>query len=183
MEVVLGRNLRLYITLALLALGCRNEPEHVTTQVEKADNTTKTVPSQQPFPSQLRDGDSLERDDSGNLLAHSLVRNGREIYKATYIDNRKVSNTLYPLIQDAFLFEDKYYLKVYFPYPYRGTMNIELSDDPEYVLTPLENQKYQVVINHALDLHRVDFTFRYIPAEVDTLVETRFSFTYVIMEK
>lgn len=183
MEVVLGRNLRLFIILALLTMGCRNEPERTKAQVEKADKTTQTAPSQQQTRKELHEGDILERDDSGNLLAHSLVRNGREIYKAAYINNRKVSNMLYPLIQDAFLFEDKYYLKVYFPFPYRGAMHIGLNNDPEYVLTPLEHQKYQVVINHALDLARVDFTFDYLPAAVDTLVETRFSFTYVIMEK
>ena len=183
MEVVLGRKCLLLVILAVLAWRCSEKAERTEAQVEKADKTTQTAPSQQPTRKELPEGDILERDGSGNLLAHSLVQNGREIYKATYAANRKVSNMLSPRVQDAFLFEDKYYLKVYFPFPYKGAMHIELNNDPEYVLTPLENQKYQLVINHALDLQRVDFTFRYIPAAVDTLVETQFSFTYVIMEK
>jgi len=186
METTLRSIVGYTFCLFLFFIGCgqktdtdtnRKEQEH-TTQESKSD--LKIPTPEEPKPQV--EGNSIQVDESGNLISHTVVEEGRPVYRATYKDQQKISNQLLPWIQDSFLFEDKYYLKVYFPFPYRGKITIELENDPEYVLTTVEDQTYQLVINHALDLNRVDFNFHYSPAAADTLVESTFSYRYVIMD-
>lgn len=184
METVL--NWKHTFFLFAIVFGCRqNSGLDTNNQEQEPANSSSGIDLEIPAEKEtaiLEEGNNILVDREGNLTSHTLVKDGRPIYEATYKDSRKTENALLPWIQDSFLFEDKYYLKVYFPFPYRGKMGIELENDPEYVITSVEDQKYQVVINHALDLNRVDFMFHYKPAAADTLVETTFSFSYVIMD-
>ena len=169
----------------ILISGCGQGSERGSSrQVAKEKNLLqeREVTLSQENVTSFAEGDNLDFDVTGNLIRHTWVKEGRPIYQATYRNQQKISNKLFPQIQDSFLFEDKYYLKIYFPFPYRGKIGIELENDPEYVLTPVEDQLYQVVINHALDLNRVDFLFHYQPAATDTLVETTFPYSFVIMD-
>lgn len=183
METVLKWKYAFFFVVTVF--GCRqNSDTENCRQMQAPTNLGNKTDLEIPLaeePINLVEGSNMLVDKSGNLTSHTLVKDGRPVYLATYLNQKKISNHLLPWIQDAFLFEDKYYLKVYFPFPYRGKINIELKNDPEYVLTPVEDQKYQVVINHALDLNHVDFIFHYKPAAADTLVETTFSYSYVMM--
>ncbi|HSI74749.1 MAG TPA: hypothetical protein VK957_02590 [Lunatimonas sp.] len=174
-----------FLFLAVI-VGCGQKSAPDTFKKEQNLNNIESrrsieIPAEEK-PTILQEGNNILVDEEKNLTIHTLVKDGRSIYEATYKDQKKIDNRLIPWIQDSFLFEDKYYLKVYFPFPYPGKMNIKLENDPEYVLTPLKDQHYQVVINHALDLNRVDFKFHYEPATADSLIETTFSHSYVIME-
>lgn len=185
METVL--KLKYAFLLFVIVFGCKQKSNLETSQQNQEStnlgNGTKFEISAEEELIILEEGNNTHVDRYGNLSGHTLVRDGRPIYQATYRDQKKTENKLLPWIQDSFLFEDKYYLKVYFPFPYQGKMSIELENDPEYVLTPSEDRKYQLVINHALDLNRVDFKFHYKPTAADTLVESTFLYTYVIMEE
>lgn len=182
METVLKWKFPFLIFAVLFGCGQNSSLDNKNQEQEPANSSSGLVldiksEEQKPV---LEEGNNIHLD--GHFTIHTLVKDGRSIYEATYKDHKKTENKLLPWIQDSFLFEDKYYLKVYFPFPYLGKMSIELENDPEYVLTPVEDQKYQVVINHALDLNRVDFRFHYVPSAADTLVETTFSYSYVIMD-
>jgi hypothetical protein len=176
----------IYVCLLIaLVLGCRQKTDNkIAPQVQGEDQINIESDSGISYVGEtivFSEGDNLEWDESGKLRRHTLVKDGRPVYQASYKDQKKTDNKLLPWIQDAFLFEDKYYLKVYFPFPYQGKVHMELNNDPEYVLTSIEQQKYQLVINHALDLDKINFNFHYMPADADTLIETRFSYSYVIM--
>lgn len=184
METVL--KLKYAFLLFVIVFGCKQKSNLETSQQNQEStnlgNGTKfEIPTEEKLII-LEEGNNTFVDRYGNLT-HTLVKDGRPIYQATYRDQKKTKNKLLPQIQDSFLFEDKYYLKVYFPFPYRGKISIEFENDPEYVLTLVDDQKYQLVINHALDLNRIDFKFHYEPAAADTLVKTTYSYTYVIMEE
>ncbi|WP_158855929.1 hypothetical protein [Lunatibacter salilacus] len=184
METVLKSKCAFLFLAVIFGCGQKSAPDTSNKEQKLKSIESRTaleIPAEEK-PTILEEGNNILVDEEGNLTIHTLVKDGRSIYEATYKDQRKIDNRLLPRIQDSFLFEDKYYLKVYFPFPYQGKMNIELENDPEYVITSVEDQKYQVVINHALDLNRVDFRFHYEPAAADTLIETTFSYSYVIME-
>lgn len=122
-------------------------------------------------------------DSSGNTGAVSQkFIGGKLVYEATYDSGKKVTDRLIPLIQDAFLSEDKFYLKIHFPIPYPGEMQIDLEGHHDYALTTIDSQTYQLMVNDALDLDRINLVFDYFPAERDTLLSASYTHQFVIME-
>ncbi|WP_375584436.1 hypothetical protein [Cyclobacterium xiamenense] len=108
---------------------------------------------------------------------------GNLFYESTRVRNKRIHNKFYPKIQDAFLFEDKFYLKASFPLKYGGEIQFDFPEYPDYTLTRIGEQSFQVVINDALDLDRVIFSLDYLPAEEDSLVPTHYRFTHVVFTK
>jgi hypothetical protein len=107
---------------------------------------------------------------------------GRLYFESLLIKGNRIYNHIYPEISDAFLFEDKYYLKISYPIPFSGNIKTVLPDCPDYVLTPIGEDILQVVIYNALDLETIDFKFSYIPSEKDSLVRSEYLFKYIAFE-
>ena len=118
----------------------------------------------------------------GDSVLQKAYVNGKLHFKSLLVKGNRIYNHIYPEINDAFLFEDKYYLKINYPLPFSGSIKTALPDCPDYVLTPIREDILQVVIYNALDLKTIDFEFRYIPSVKDSLVPSAYPFEFVAFE-
>jgi hypothetical protein len=136
---------------------------------------------------------SAEKERITHSEGFSVVIKGDSIYQKAYEDGKlhfesllikgnRIYNHIYPEISDAFLFEDKFYLKISYPIPFSGNIKTVLPDCPDYVLTPIGEDILQVVIYNALDLETIDFEFTYIPSAKDSLVPSSYPYKYVAFE-
>ncbi|HLT08437.1 MAG TPA: hypothetical protein VK014_12980 [Cyclobacteriaceae bacterium] len=103
-------------------------------------------------------------------------------YEAVYVGQQKIADRLYPKIIEEFFFEDKYYAKLQFPFPFAGQIQISV-DDHQSVVNPLPEQIYQLVVNDALDLSEYHYQLRYLPASEDTLLNSSFRLSHTIYGK
>ncbi|SEJ12338.1 hypothetical protein SAMN05192553_102505 [Cyclobacterium xiamenense] len=119
----------------------------------------------------------------GDSTWQTYWQNGKRYYESIWVLDKRVGNKFFPKIQDAFLFEDKFYLKATFPVAYAGEIQFTFPEYPDYTLNRIGEQAFQVVINDALDLNRVVFSLEYLPSENDSLEPTRYSFTHVVFQE
>ncbi|NHE57000.1 hypothetical protein [Cyclobacterium plantarum] len=153
--------------------GHKNEKEEkVSTGSEKTDvSSTKNVPT-------IEDG--WQETNSGDSTRQKHLKDKITLFEGLLVNRKRIYNKFYPQIQDAFLFEDKFYLKALFPLDYSGKIEFAFPEYPDFVLTKIGEQAYQVVINDALDLNRVVFHLQYLPSKKDSLVRTDYTFTHVV---
>ncbi|MEX2511487.1 MAG: hypothetical protein WD398_01165 [Cyclobacteriaceae bacterium] len=123
-----------------------------------------------------------QESNNGLLLKKQIFGNGHLLYESLYREGKVTKNHFYPKIIDAFLFEDKYYLKMRFPLPFQGKISFTLPENPDYESTKLGPNYYQLVINDALDLDQVKLRIKYQPAERDSLIREEYTFTHVVFE-
>jgi hypothetical protein len=150
---------------------------------------------------EAQDGVAVEYQENGGLLAisqwkkglqegdtfifsegqktHQFFELGKIIYEATYQEQQKVSNRLYPTVVEEFFFEDKYYAKIRFPLPCSGELDIDV-DGYQAVINPLPDQTFQLVINDALDLTEYSLKLAYQPAAQDTLLHAKYSYKHIV---
>jgi hypothetical protein len=125
----------------------------------------------------LKEGNSFVLEEAQKT--HRLFERGKLVYEADYHKQSKIDNRLYPNIIEEFLFEDKYYTKVKFPLPYAGHLAITVQDY-QFVVTPLPEQTFQLVINDALDLTEYNLELTYQPAARDTLLAAKYRYKHVV---
>ncbi|WP_339925346.1 hypothetical protein [uncultured Cyclobacterium sp.] len=116
----------------------------------------------------------------GDSSIHRIYVDGKRHFERLALNGKQVYNHLYPEISDSFLFEDKYYLKLSFPIPFSGTIKTTIPESPDYVLTPIGEDILQVVVYNALDLKIINFNFDYIPSKNDSLINSSYTFEYVV---
>lgn len=119
---------------------------------------------------------------SGGQRTHQLFEQGKLVYEAAYQEQSKIGNKLYPSVVEEFFFEDKYYAKIRFSLPYAGHLGIKVQGY-QFVVTPLPEQTFQLVINDALDLMEYNLELTYQPAAEDTLHDARYTFKHVVYGK
>src|SRR5690606_15215246 len=105
---------------------------------------------------------------------HQLFDAGKLVYEGEYVNQVKKEDKLYPWVIEEFLFEDKYYAKIRFPYTFQGNMKVEVKGY-QAVITSLPDQTFQLVINDALDLNGFDLLLSYHAAAQDTLLDTKYT--------
>jgi len=120
---------------------------------------------------------------AGDSTIKRQYLSGRMYFESLKVAEKKIYNRFFPRIRDAFLFEDKFYLKADFPLSFAGKVNFNLPECPDYVLSHIGENAYQIVINDALDLNRVLFEITYHPAEKDSLILSEFTYTHVVYEE
>ncbi|SHM38941.1 hypothetical protein SAMN04488057_101293 [Cyclobacterium lianum] len=174
MEAKLGKSVLLLFLFCWIGSGCnpnkdaKNSKRYLEEAIS-APNTNVSPRKKGWFEEEEGDSTRQKHLEDNIILYESLLVNGARIY-----------NKFYPQILDAFLFEDKFYLKARFPLEYPGQIQFTFPEYPDYVVTNTGKQAYQVVINDALDLNRVLFQLQYIPSTEDSLVSTHYSFTHVV---
>lgn len=153
--------------------GNKNKKEEeVSARTEKNEvRATKTKPI-------IANG--WQETKSGDSTRQKHLIDNITLFESLLVNRKRIYNKFYPQIQDAFLFEDKFYLKALFPLDYSGKIEFAFPEYPDHVLTKIGERAYQVVINDALDLNRVVFHFQYLPSEKDSLVRTDYTFTHVV---
>jgi hypothetical protein len=120
----------------------------------------------------------LKRPDNGILWTQvppdkqrqTHYKSGRKIYEAEYNKDGKVSSRVIPRVEDAFLHEDKFYLKVILPFGLAGEIKAVTSLKKPLYLTKIDNLTYQVSLHEALDLERFNLTLHYLPAPEDSIL-------------
>ncbi|MDN3689688.1 hypothetical protein [Cyclobacterium jeungdonense] len=167
----------LFLLCWVWTLGCKPKKEEKASRISATEEGI--IKDSQPSTHQNRwvvvqDGDSTRQ---------KYQEGGITYFESLLVKEKRIYNTFYPLIQDAFLFEDKFYLKTRFPLDYSGEIEFTFPEYPDYVLTKIGDQAYQLVINNALDLNHVLFDLHYLPSETDSLVRTDYSFTHVVFEE
>ncbi|MFC4874121.1 hypothetical protein [Negadavirga shengliensis] len=185
MENILNRHIAvvLYLSMICWVSGCQKKAgdssatEYPLRQNDGSLATKETSPS---LKKTEKEGFYSEKD--GESIVQMIYAENNCYYESTISEGVRINNFFYPKIQDAFLFEDKFYLKVSFPVDHAGKVAFSLPRIRDYVKTAIEPEKHQVVINDALDLSQIEFELTYHPAEGDTLVKTEYSFMYVIFE-
>ncbi|MFO7823736.1 MAG: hypothetical protein R6V72_07330 [Cyclobacterium sp.] len=134
--------------------------------------------AQNSKPSANQNGWVAEKDGDSTRQKH--LEGKITLFESLLVNKERIYNKFYPQVQDAFLFEDKFYLKARFPLGFSGKIEFTFPEYPDYVLTKIGEQAYQIVINNALDLNRVVFDLQYLPSEKDSLVHTDYCFTHVV---
>lgn len=167
----------LFLFCWLGTLGCKPKEEEKTS----GNTVREEIIIQESQPSAHLNGWVVVQDGDSTRQQH--LEGKITVFESLLVNDQRIYNKFYPLIQDAFLFEDKFYLKARFPLAYRGEIKFSFPEYPDYVLTKIGEQAYQVVINNALDLNHVLFDLHYLPSETDSLVRTEYSFTHVVFEE
>ncbi|WP_162343440.1 hypothetical protein [Cyclobacterium salsum] len=167
----------LFLLCWLGTLGCKPKKKEKTSE----NSTWKEIIIQDNQASAHLDG--WVEVKNGDSTRQQYLDDEITVFESLLVDEKRIYNEFYPLIQDAFLFEDKFYLKARFPLAYSGEIEFTFPEFPDYVLTKIGEQAYQVVINNALDLNDVLFDLHYLPSETDSLVRTEYSFTHVVFEE
>lgn len=158
-------------------VGCKPKKEEKASGI----SATEEIIIRENQPS--TDRSSWVSVQAGDSTRQKHLENGISYFESLLVKEKRIYNKFYPKIQDAFLFEDKFYLKAQFSLRYSGELKFSLPEYPDYVLTKIGEQTYQVVINDALDLNRVVFELHYLPSEEDSLVRTDYSFTHVVFQE
>lgn len=128
----------------------------------------------------LQDGHTFVLEEKQKT--HQLFEQGKLVYEAAYQEQSKIGNRLYPSVVEEFFFEDKYYAKIRFSLRYAGHLGIKVQDY-QFVVTPLPEQTFQLVINDALDLMEYNLELTYQPAAEDTLHDASYTFKHVVYEE
>lgn len=186
MENILNKHIVIllyFILIAWFSSGCQKKGPHPPEEAYPspyADENVKNTESEKALSSKKH---GFYSEQVGKNLIHTIYKNNTCYYKSTFSREERIDNVLYPKIQDAFLFEDKFYMKVSFPIVHAGKVTFMFPEIQDYVMTETEPDKYQIVINDALDLNRIRFHIEYHPAKTDSLVKSSFSYEYVIFEE
>jgi hypothetical protein len=148
-----------------------------------SDNPTDTILGKSRAETEpITQGEGFYMVTKGDSVLQKGYVDGKLHFESLLIKGNRIYNHIYPEINDAFLFEDKYYLKINYPLPFSGSIKTALPDCPDYVLTPIGEEILQLVIYNALDLETIDFEFSYIPSEKDSLVPSAYPFEFVAFE-
>lgn len=175
MEKKLGKVvLQVFLLCAIWTPGCNPKTE----EKSRGINASKEIIIQQSKPSPNQNGWVVVQH--GDSTRQKYLEDRTTLFESLLVSRERINNKFYPQIQDAFLFEDKFYLKARFPLDYSGEIEFTFPEYPDYVLTKIGEQTFQAVINDALDLNRVVFDLHYRPSEKDSLVPTDYSFTHVV---
>lgn len=166
-----------FFGLVVTSLACQSKSEKSPSE-EGNSFPFKTRKEVIQAPSKKKDGFHLIV--KGDSIIHQIHLNNTLHYESLFIKDKRIYNYIYPHINDFFLFEDKYYLKISYPVAFSGAIDTNIPECPDYVLTPLDDGVLQVVIYNALDLKEVDFMFNYLPSEKDSLVQSQYYFNHVI---
>ncbi len=97
-------------------------------------------------------------------------KSGNVIYEAIYNKDGKISSQVFPHLEDAFLHEDKFYLKVILPFNLAGEIQANTPLNNPLYLTKIDKLTYQVSLHEALDLEKFKMTLTYLPASEDSIL-------------
>ncbi|MEX2564743.1 MAG: hypothetical protein WD431_02225 [Cyclobacteriaceae bacterium] len=179
---MLSQNYQLiFLVLILLLTGChapQKQAQDPKSKKEAKDDKLNTAIKNSISKKEL----FYHSSDNGSQTKKQITKNGYLLYESLSAKGKVTQNHFYPEILDAFLFEDKYYLKLKFPLPFKGKISFTLPENPDYVKTRLEPNYYQLVINDALDLDQVKLRLKYEPAEGDSLIREEYNYTHVVFE-
>jgi len=97
-------------------------------------------------------------------------KSGNVIYEAIYNKDGKISSQVFPHLEDAFLHEDKFYLKVILPFNLAGEIQANTPLNNPLYFTKIDKLTYQVSLHEALDLEKFKMTLTYLPASEDSIL-------------
>ncbi|GAB3008261.1 hypothetical protein GCM10027284_28400 [Cyclobacterium sediminis] len=166
-------NLLAFYVLAVTSIACQPKG-----RAKNNSSPINPLTEASQAPSKKKNG--FSHIVEGDSILQRIHLNDKLQYESLIVEEKRVYNNIYPNINDSFLFEDKYYLKISYSIPFSGTIETTIPECPDYVLTPLDNGILQVVIYNALDLSAVDLKFNYFPSEKDSLVSSEYFFNHVI---
>lgn len=163
--------------------GCKPADKQNLSEKNDVDLKIKRENSEKPSLEEIpKSGRHAHTFHHGDSTFHKIYEDGLLLYQAVEIKGKPLFNHFYPLIRDAFLFEDKYYLKISFLIKVSGDISFALPDNPDYEKTQLAASQHQIVINDALDLDRIKFRLTYRPSDRDSLIASTYTYQYVIFE-
>ncbi len=97
-------------------------------------------------------------------------KSGRVVYEADFDKEGKISSQVHPKLDDAFLHEDKFYLKVILPFYLAGELKASTNLRNPLYITKIDSLMFQVALHEALDLEEVEVTLQYLPASNDSIL-------------
>ncbi|WP_114747677.1 hypothetical protein [Pleomorphovibrio marinus] len=143
-------------------LSCSSAPEKQSKEKDLEKETPRET--SQPEHGEIWEYVSPEKQKQ------TRFRSGRKVYEAYFDNNNKVSNNIFPEITDAFLHEDKYYLKIVLPFPLKGEIQFENNKGKPLYATEIDSQIIQLSLHEVLDLEGFRLKMNYFPAQNDTIL-------------
>lgn len=143
-------------------LSCSSAPENQS----KENITEKEIPRKAPQPEH---GETWEHV-SPEKQRQTIFRSGKKIYMAYFDRDGKISNSVFPEINDDFLHEDKFYLKIILPFALKGEMHFDNNKEKPLFATAIDSRIIQLSVHDVLDIEDFRLKMDYTPAPKDTIL-------------
>lgn len=118
-----------------------------------------------------RNGDAYEFSNNSSLKTHIVFKEDISIYVGYYEEGKKLLGTPYPVLKDEKIREDgSYNVKIMFPFPFEGEMEIYLRDTIKFKMEYIDKYKRDLTITNFEKIWRkYELLLEYKPAENDSL--------------
>jgi hypothetical protein len=121
-----------------------------------------------------KNGNMYEYDAKSSIKSHFIFKDGKAIYVSSYDNGEKNISSAIPVFSDEKFINDSIYnVKISFPYPYRGELDIFLRDTINFTMKSIDKYNIELTItNFDRNWAYYEFLLEYEPAEDDSLSRT-----------